>query len=137
MRRTLRGMSSRAVWEVRVAEWRASGQTSKAFCEGKGFSVDGLRQWSYQLRRAEREKTQTEKPSEQQSLVRVARVVRGVAATSESDESPAQVSRARAVASQAIVVEVGEARVAVQSGFDRSTLAAVLETLATVSRGTR
>ena len=30
-------------WATRVAEWRASGQTSTDYAEGKGFSAGGLR----------------------------------------------------------------------------------------------
>src|SRR5919205_1017738 len=44
-------------WATRVAEWRASGQTAKAFCEGKEFAEGGLRYWSSRLNRREPEKS--------------------------------------------------------------------------------
>lgn len=62
----------------------------------------------------------------------MARVVRVPAASLTAAREPTP--RVAVVAAEAaLVVEVGPARVAVRSGFDRATLAAVLDVLA--SRG--
>ena len=39
-------------WAERVAAWRASGQTSREYCEGRDFTAGGLRHWAYRLRKA-------------------------------------------------------------------------------------
>ncbi len=102
-------------WATRVAEWRASGQTSTDYAEGKGFSAGGLRSWAHRL----------ESGGERQApaLVRMARVVR----VSELKSSP--VERKPVEAAEELVVEVGPVRVLVRRGFDRATLGAVLDVL--------
>jgi hypothetical protein len=131
----MRSRASRAAWEARVAEWRASGLTSEAYCEDKGFSAGALRHWSYRLGQAEREKAQAEKSGE--VSVRVARVVCTPASKSGPDASAADVSRPCGVASHVLVVEIGAARIAVRPGFDQTTLSMVLETLTAVARSGR
>ncbi len=99
-------MTNRDAWVERVAAWKASGQTSAAFAEGKPFTGSGLRYWASRLAR---------EATGGGSRVRVARVVR--------------VDRPRraAVSDPVVVVEVGAARISVRPGFDRGLLAAVLE----------
>jgi hypothetical protein len=36
-------MSDTESWEGRVAEWKASGLSATAYCEGKPFTAGGLR----------------------------------------------------------------------------------------------
>jgi hypothetical protein len=97
-----------AKWAARVEDWRASGETARAFCEGKGFSPGGLRYWSSRLRKGA--------PSAAASGgVRLARVVRSAAAPQDA-ETP-------------IVIEVGQARVGVRRGFDTAALRTVLDVL--------
>ena len=103
-------MADRATWAKRVAEWRTSGRTAADFCAGKPFAASTLKWWSCQLGPA-----RTRAADE----IAVARVVR--------------VHPPMAVTARSVVVEVGGARVIVESGFDRDTLAAVLDVLA--SRG--
>lgn len=103
-------MADRETWARRVAEWKASGLSSPAFCAGKDFTAGGLRHWAHRIAH----------PEERRLRVRVARVVR----TSKRQASPVS-----ADAPADLVVEVGVARVVVRSGFDRSVLAAVLEEL--------
>jgi transposase len=111
-------------WARRVAEWRSSGQTSTAFCRGKQFTAGGLRYWACRL---------SQRRQRNHAAVRVARVVRvsEFGASSQHEKSPA------AAGVDALVVEVGAARVAVRPGFDRATLAAVLEVIGAGPRSTR
>jgi hypothetical protein len=107
-------MADVALWASRVEEWRRSGQTTGAFCSGREFSAGGLRYWVHRLR--------SEGGRVQGPPVRLARVVR---------QAPVPATVPPSVPSEtAVVIEVGMARVAVRSGFDRATLASVLDLLA-------
>lgn len=109
------------MWAKRVAEWKASGLTSESYCEGKPFTAGGLRHWSHRLRERE-----------QPAPVRMARVVR----ISEL-KSPGPAGRTPSGVAPDLVVEIGTARIAVRPGFDRATLADVVEVLATSARSAR
>jgi hypothetical protein len=120
-------METRARWVERVKGWRASGQTSTEYSEGKPFTAGGLRHWSYRLGMTRRRAGRTR--------VRLARVVpikapeakvMGVGAVRRAvyGEEPSSSEE-----SAAVVVEMGKARVAVRPGFDRATLGAVLDVL--------
>lgn len=99
-----------------MAEWRASGQTSEAFSEGKPFTAGGLRHWGSRLK-AGRGGRSRNRPR----VVRVDRVQPRGAAEGLASPGPS------------LVLELGPARVVVRPGFDRATLAALLEVaLATV-----
>jgi hypothetical protein len=106
-----------------VAAWRASGQTSTAFCEGKAFTAGGLRHWAHVLRKRETQAVRASSPT-----VRIARVLR----PRRSPVSPPVVSRVETT--EPVTIELGGARIAVGRGFDRATLAAVIEVLATGGR---
>jgi hypothetical protein len=110
-------MADAAMWGRRVAEWRASGLTSLAFSAGREFTAGGLRHWAYRLGK-------TRKQARSAPAVRMARVVR-------VPSSPATVP----APDVPIIVEVGGVRVSLRAGFDRATLGAVLDLLA--SRGAR
>ena len=115
-------MDNRAVWTERVAEWKASGLTSKAYCEGKPFTAGGLRHWAHRLRQQEQRKTQ-------QPPVRLARVVRKAGPQSrEAERGRSAVEHTTVPA--ALAIECGSMRVSVAPGFDRELLAAVLEVVA-------
>jgi hypothetical protein len=118
-------MDRQAIWTERVAEWKASGLTSLEYCEGKPFTAGGLRYWASRLRR---EKSRRPAPP----VVRMARVVVGATASpSAAVPRPGPpISPGRATA-EALTVECGEMRVVVRPGFDRGTLAGVLDVLAT------
>jgi hypothetical protein len=100
-------MTKRDEWASRVAEWRSSGLTSAAFTEGKPFTAGGLRHWAFRLK--------TRQPRKALRVVRVQRIRRTapVASGGRADTS--------------LVIELGAARVVLRPGFDRATLAAVLE----------
>lgn len=100
-------MADAAVWKKRIVAWRASGQTASVFCAQQGLALSSLRYWAYR-RRCDAEPAVA-------PPVRLAQVVRDVA--------PVSVQEA------ALIVEVGRARIAVARGFDRATLAAVLDVL--------
>lgn len=103
----------------RVAAWRASGQTAAQFCAGHDFAVGTLRWWSSRVGPTPREEA---KPA-----VRMARVVR----------SAARADAAVAASSASLTVEIAGARVAVGAGFDRGTLAAVIDVLDSRRGGAR
>ncbi len=106
-------MTRRDEWARRVAEWRASGQTSTAFAEGKAFTASGLRHWAHRL---------SKEPSPRRlRVVRVERQLQAAEPTASADTS--------------LVVEVGPARVVVRPGFDRALLAAVLEVVLAAAGG--
>ncbi len=91
-------MADREAWAKRVAEWKASGLTSRAFCEGQDFTPGGLRHMAHRLGVGERRT----RPS-----VRIARVVR------LSEGGPSQVE-APLLGVPAVVLELGAARVMVR-----------------------
>jgi hypothetical protein len=106
-------MADRATWAKRVKDWRASGQTSEAFCEGKPFTAGGLRNAAHLVERGGAA-----------PAVRIARVVRVRESAAASAQDAPGVP---------VLVELGGARVVVSRGVDRDALAAVLDVLA--SRG--
>lgn len=93
-------MADAQTWSKRVAAWRASGQTASEFASGRAYAASTLRWWASQLGR------------------RDVGFVRVVAAPSPV-----------AAPDAAIEVEVGGMRVLVRAGFDRATLADVLDVL--------
>jgi transposase len=107
-------MADRETWAKRVAEWKASGLSSPAFCAGKDFTAGGLRHWAHRLTHGEQRRPR----------VRLAKVVR-------LSKPPAPPTGSGT--SSDLVVEIGAARVAVRPGCDRATLAAVLEELMAVA----
>ena len=105
-------MADEATWARRVAEWKASGLSSPAFCEGKDFTPGGLRYMAHRL-----DVGRSSRPRRP----RIAKVVRLEAARpAEQPSAPAS----------PVVVEIGAARVVVRPGVDRGTLATVIEVLA-------
>jgi transposase len=97
-------MADEALWARRVAEWKASGEPSTTFTEGRDFSASALRYWAKRLER------------KRGAPPRIARLVR--------DELVAEER-----AGGEVVVEVGGVRVTIGRDFDRATLRAVVEVL--------
>jgi hypothetical protein len=97
------GTATAVVWQERVAEWRASGETAEEFARGRGYAATTLRWWSSRLRR--------------ETLVPpgFVRLVPRAALPAE----PAS----------ALVVEVGDARIRVTRGFDPALSARVVAAL--------
>jgi transposase len=112
-------MTTTEKWAKRIEEWRASGLTSDRFCEGRDFTANGLRNWACRLGMTKRRQR---KPK-----VRFARVVRVRAAASVATKISAGTL---GDVDSGLAVEFGGARVVVRAGFDRRTLAALLEVLA-------
>ena len=141
-------MADTALWARRVADWRASGETFALHCKGKAFSASALRYWAGRLGKEEEAPpgdpgappgpaAGAKAPSSGPSApvvpeVRMARVQRTAAPPVVSG----QARRPTAPPSDpTIVVELGQARVSVRPGFDRATLAAVIELLAARGAG--
>lgn len=121
-------MGNEAIWAERVAAWQGSGLTSEGFAAGRGFTGSGLRYWAHRLRR---EAAAAHTPTRG---VRLARVLRSAVPTVEA--APTTMVRADVAPEESpVVLELGGARIAVQRGFDRATLAAVLEVVAGLARG--
>jgi hypothetical protein len=93
-------------WARRVEEWRASGEEAEEFSRRAGYAANTLKWWASRL------KTQPE--------FRLARV-QVKPSTVPTSPTP--------IRSGLIVIEVPRARIAVESGADRATLAMVLELL--------
>lgn len=106
-------------WAERVAAWHASGQTSTAFCAGRGFTAGGLRHWAYRLRQSKVSDGKARAP-----VVRLARLVRASAVPGEGTRSAAAPPEMTGV-----LLQLGGVQVAVRPGFDRDTLADVLDVL--------
>ncbi|MBI5548691.1 MAG: hypothetical protein HY901_32820 [Deltaproteobacteria bacterium] len=111
-------MEDTTIWLRRVDEWRASGLTSEKYCEGKSFTAGGLRNWAFKLGKV---KKRAPRPT-----VRLARVLR-------SPPRPAEEWRPGASSCTSegamLFLECGRVRMAIRPGFDRVTLATVLELL--------
>ena len=107
-------MTKAAEWAGRVKQWRASGLRSKEFCGGRGYSSTNLLWWSSHFRRNGFPAT-----SPASGSVALARVVRRAEVTDQSAQGTAR----------GLVIELPHARVAVETGADRATLAMVLDVL--------
>jgi hypothetical protein len=108
-------MADRKTWAKRVAAWRASGLTARAYAEREEVSERTLRYWAWRLKRKAR-------PAE---LVRVVRA----AGVEPVEAMPSPLPRTD------VVLVVGNARVRVQVDLDRETLARVFEVLAAAIAG--
>ena len=111
-----------AKWTERVKTWRSSGQTAKAFAQGREFKASTLTYWAYRLRQAG-----------QQSSARVEGSATGSAATGEVRMvrvlRTSEGSATGAPSSATMVIAIGAARIEVRSGFDRGLLTEVVEAL--------
>ena len=100
--------AAKPTWQRRVAQWRASGETAAVFAAREGIKQSTLRWWSSKLQR-------DVPPATGPAAVPMVQLVR-VASSSRGT---------------GVVVDLPDvrARVMVDPGFDRETLAAVLELL--------
>ena len=100
-------------WAKRVDAWRASGERAEDFSRREGYAASTLRWWASTLKH--------EAPPPARPEMRLARVVR----------TRAPVAVPAPVRPGVIVVDVAHAgaRVAVETGADRATLAMVLDVL--------
>jgi transposase len=99
-------MTKESKWTALVAEWRESGQSAEEFCRQRELSVHSLRYWSHRLNAVKRDLAAVQS-------VRLAQVIRSDAGRGSTE----------------VTLERSGVRVTVNSGFDRSTLRAVLELL--------
>lgn len=98
-------------WRRRVASWRASGQTADEFAAAHGLAASTLRWWASQLKHEV-----APPPPPAAAVVRMARVVRAPAPPRSGGT---------------VVIDVLDlrARVTVEAGVERETLAAVFGAL--------
>lgn len=113
-------MTNAAQWAKRVAEWRASGQTSMEYCSGKDFTAGGLRNAAHLLGKRARDG--------RKAGVQLARLVRASAVAAEVEPAQ-QAAMPTSASATSLVIELGGARLLIGSGFERATLSSVLELL--------
>jgi hypothetical protein len=124
-------MARASEWRERIADWRASGLSAVKFAEMRGYSAQQVWKWAAKLRkkdtaRAAEEAGPARADSDAPHSLPFARVLR--TSKPESGERPRMPTGAMAV-------EFGGIRLEVPAGFDRGTLAMVLdEALARKSR---
>ena len=120
-------------WAERVEAWRASGQTSEEFSQGRGFSGGGLRHWAYRLGKT---RGRPKGVAGLKGAVRLARVLRspGVELGATRRERSLESSSG---SGSAMAVEIRDARVIVPAGFDAATLRNVLAVLDERAAGAR
>jgi hypothetical protein len=107
--RHARSMDTETTWRERVTEWKASGKTCAAFCEGQPFSLSTLRQWQYRLKKRERE------PIAEGQKVRMVAIARATGTPRG--------------ASEPLILEAKGARIQLRRGFDPVLLRQVLQAL--------
>lgn len=123
-------MANATIWAQRVAEWRASGLTAAKYAESRGVGLSALRYWTQRVGRgpipaaAAAVAAAAPAPSRANALVatRMARVVTGATA----DATVRLSDRGRA---SGVVLEIRGIRISVAAGFDRTTLAEVVDVL--------
>ena len=114
-------MADAATWKERVTAWRASGKTAAEFCAGQDFSKSGLHYWSHKLGRLGRDDEASR--GRARGVTRLLRVQRKVGPAPGNDT----IRPAQAHAAGGVLLEVADIRIEVNAGFDRATLASVLE----------
>jgi hypothetical protein len=115
-------MARASEWRKRIAEWRASGLSAAKFAESRGCSVHQVWNWAAKFRKEDAARTA------ETTAVQVGRVVAHSIPLARVLRVPRQESAEKPVASAtAMAVEVGGIRLVVPSGFDRGTLAMVLD----------
>ena len=113
-------MTRAAEWAERVKQWQASGQQSRDFCAGRGYAAKNLLWWSSHFRRHG-----FPDGAKKRGEVRLARVVR----RRDDKVAPALAVQALAAQASTVVVELSGARIQIERGADRATVAMVLEVL--------
>ena len=113
-------MTTRQVeWAELVAEWRASGQTARAFAAAHGVTDTALRYWAGRLAEENQRNNATSRPRPNGRATTsppLARVVR-------SGEKPTSSTDGR------VIVLVGKATIIVERGFDDVHLRDVVRAL--------
>lgn len=107
--------ATRTTWVERVEEWKKSGKTAAEFAAGQPFSGGTLTWRASQLRRS------VGAPSEHRAKRRSVKTREKVAL--------AEVVCRPSVGSSRLLLEVGNVRIAVQAGFDKTLLREVVGAL--------
>lgn len=111
-----------------MAQWRSSGQSAADFCEGRDFTASTLKWWASRIPRLQRARAKQAPDAPPLSLMRVV--------TRESSEAMSPMPVAAVSPSPSprrpgagVTLDVAGTRVLLDVGFDRESLAAVLEVL--------
>jgi hypothetical protein len=119
-------------WSERVKEWKASGQTAKAFAHGRDFKPSTLTYWAHRLRQAAGQSAAPVtfgEPAMRSATAPRVRMVRVRPTTVRGSRPTAESTSEVETSSATIVIAVGAARIEVRSGFDRALLTEVIEAL--------
>lgn len=126
-------MTKASEWAKRVKQWRASGRSSREFCEGLEFSAKSLQWWSSRFRRdgfpGKAVPGGGATGATGADRGRGAVLTRVVRRTEEASVRDSEVS--------GVVIEVGGARVRVEVGCSRAALAMVVDVLRGAASGAR
>jgi hypothetical protein len=118
-------MAKASEWRERIAECRASGLTAAKYAESRGYSAHQVWNWAAKFRKEDEARAaraaEAAGPAQTVSVaghsIPFARVLR----------APKQEAPEKTVPAGAMAVEVSGMRLVVPSGFDRETLAMVLD----------
>ena len=115
-------MAKAIEWREKIAEWRASGLSAAKFAESRGCSAHQVWNWAARFRKEDEARAaEAAGPAQTVSVaghsIPFARVLR----------APKQEASEKTVPAGAMAVEVCGMRLVVPSGFDRETLAMVLD----------
>ncbi|MCQ6563874.1 IS66 family insertion sequence element accessory protein TnpA [Paenibacillus mendelii] len=99
-------------WQVRIAAYRASGLTMKAWCNANQCSIEQLKYWLYKIKRGSSQTTPDPKTSPVQFVPLTA------------VDPPGSVS-----SDPSLILHIGEIRVELHSGFDPKLLREVIHVL--------
>lgn len=103
-------------WESRIAAWRASGLSSEKFARSQGFSPQSLRNWDKRLREGD-------------AAPRFLQLVKRAPVPAETAAKPPSSPSVRSKATHGLVIEVGSARIHVDTTVDEALLRRVVRAL--------
>jgi len=92
-----------SMWENRIASYKSSGQTKKAWCNENNIDVKGFYRWGCRL--ARKQSDDTDEPSRRFVLAKEGAVVNNTSS---------------------VMIHIGKATVSISKGYDTETLKNVL-----------
>jgi hypothetical protein len=115
-------------WSERVKQWKASGESAKAFAQGREFKPSTLTYWAHRLRKMGRQAgapLASEEPAKRPpvGMIRLRPTVQcRPSATKQRPDGTG-------TSSVAMVIAIGWARIEVRPGFDRALFTEIVEAL--------
>lgn len=109
---------SEGVWRALMKELDSSGMSAEAFAEQRGLNMRTVKWWRSYFRRERRERREVEPRVASVQFAKVRQTMESSGVRSEIQET-------------GLAIFAGGVRIGVQPGFDRATLAALLDALDT------